>query len=159
MDFDYTRRFDAGKGQLDNIFNHRLNTENRRAFFSIVSVTRGGRGIMTDEHVGAAPVALTPEVVAFLQREGVEVEAAAGEVLARRGETGVAFWALLEGAVEVRLTGEDGVHLPLSRMGAGSTFGEMSLITGDPISADVVALTPVRLLCYPAGRFACALGE
>jgi len=114
---------------------------------------------MSDEHSGAAPVALTPEVVAFLQCEGVEVDAAAGEVLVRRGEIGVAFWAILEGAVEVRLTGDDGAHLPLSRMGAGSTFGEMSLITGDPVSADVVALTPVRLLRYPAGRFARALGE
>ena len=114
---------------------------------------------MSDQHLGEAPVALTTEVVAFLQREGVEVAAAAGDVLVRRGDTGVAFWAILEGMVEVRLTGEDGVNLPLSRMGAGSTFGEMSLITGDPVSADVVALTPVRLLRYPAGRFAGALGE
>jgi len=114
---------------------------------------------MSDEHLGTAQVALTTEVVEFLQRGGVEVGATAGEVLVRRGETGVAFWAILEGLVEVRLTGEDGVHLPLSRMGAGSTFGEMSLITGEPVSADVVALTPVRLLRYPAKRFACALGE
>lgn len=45
---------------------------------------------MSDEQSGAAPVALTPEVVAFLQREGVEVAAAAGAVLVRRGESGVA---------------------------------------------------------------------
>ncbi len=114
---------------------------------------------MSDERLGAAPIALTPDVVAFLQREGVEVAAAAGDMLVRRGEAGEAFWAIVEGTVEVRLTGEDGVHLPLSRMGAGSTFGEMSLITGDPVSADVVALTPVRLLRYPAARFARALGE
>lgn len=114
---------------------------------------------MTDNPPGTAPVTLTPEIVAFLQREGVAVAAAAGELLVRRGEAGVAFWVILEGTVEVRLTGEDGVHLPLSRMGEGSTFGEMSLITGDPVSADVVALTPVRLLRYPAARFAAALGE
>lgn len=114
---------------------------------------------MTDSPPGATPIALTPEVVAYLQREGVAVGAAAGEVLMRRGDPGAAFWAILEGTVEVRLTGEDGAHLPLSRMGAGSTFGEMSLITGDPVSADVVALTPVRLLRYPAERFAGALGE
>ena len=114
---------------------------------------------MSDENPGAAPVELTPEVIAFLQREGVEVCASAGDALVRRGEPGVAFWVILEGLVEVRLTGEDGVHLPLARMGAGSTFGEMALISGDPVSADVVALTPVRLLRYPAGRFDCALGE
>ncbi len=114
---------------------------------------------MTSEPAGAAPNELPPEVVDFLQREGVAVNAAAGDLLMRRGEAGVAFWAILEGTVEVRLTGEDGVHLPLSRMGEGSTFGEMSLITGDPVSADVVALTDVRLLRYPAERFAAALGE
>ncbi|MHB8835711.1 MAG: cyclic nucleotide-binding domain-containing protein [Candidatus Methylomirabilia bacterium] len=114
---------------------------------------------MTDEHLGAAAVALTTEIVAYLRRAGVEVAADTDAVLVRRGAPGVAFWAILEGLVEVRLTGEDGVQLPLSRMGAGSTFGEMALITGEPVSADVVALTPVRLLRYPAERFSCALGE
>jgi DNA-binding NtrC family response regulator len=112
-----------------------------------------------DPRQDAPPVALTPEVVAYLGREGTEVAASAGDVVVRRGEPGRAFWAVLEGTVEVRLTGEDGLHLPLARLGAGSTFGEMALVTGDPVSADVVALTPVRLLRYPAERFACALGE
>jgi DNA-binding NtrC family response regulator len=114
---------------------------------------------MSHEHPGAAPVGLPAEVVDFLGREGVEVTAAAGDVLVRRGEPGVAFWTILEGAAEVRLTGEDGLRLPLARMGAGSTFGEMALLTGDPVSADVVALTAVRLMRYPAERFARALDE
>lgn len=114
---------------------------------------------MADEHCGSAPVALSPEIVAFLERGGIELRAAAGDVLMRRGEAGGAFWAILEGTVEVRLTGDDGVHLPLTRMGGGATFGEMSLITGDAVSADVVALTAVRLLRYPAELFARALGE
>jgi DNA-binding NtrC family response regulator len=114
---------------------------------------------MSHEHPSPPPAALTPEVEDFLAREGLEVTAAAGDVLVRRGEPGVAFWALLEGTAEVRLTGEDGLQLPLARMGAGSTFGEMALITGEPVSADVVALTAVRLIRYPAERFARALGE
>ena len=60
--------------------------------------------MMSYEHLGA-PVALTTGSVAFLPREGVEVGAAAGEVLVRRGEPGVAFWAILEGLVDVRLFG------------------------------------------------------
>jgi transcriptional regulator with AAA-type ATPase domain len=114
---------------------------------------------MPDAQRQVPAVALTPEVVAYLERAGIEVAAAAGDVVVHRGEPGRAFWAVLEGMVEVRLTGEDGVHLPLARLGAGATFGEMALVTGDPVSADVVALTPVRLLRYPAERFPCALGE
>jgi len=114
---------------------------------------------MLRECSGPSPAALTPEVVAFLGREGVEVTAAAGDFLVRRGEPGVAFWVILEGTAEVRLTGEDGLQLPLARMGAGSTFGEMALITGEPVSADVVALTAVQLIRYPAERFSRALGE
>src|SRR5512137_2527794 len=114
---------------------------------------------MPEAQPAAPATALTPEVVAYLGRNGVEVAAGAGEVLVHRGEPGQAFWVVLEGTVEVRLTGEDGVHLPLARLGAGATFGEMALVTGDPVSADAVALTPVRLLRYPAERFRCALGE
>ena len=114
---------------------------------------------MSDAQRDAPAVALTPEIVAYLERAGVEVAAGAGDVLVRRGEPGRAFWVVLAGMVEVRLTGEDGVSLPLARLGAGATFGEMALVTGDPVSADVVALTPVRLLRYPAERFACALGR
>jgi transcriptional regulator with AAA-type ATPase domain len=112
-----------------------------------------------DARRDAPAVALTPEVVAYLERAGVEVAGGAGDVFVRRGEPGRAFWVVLEGIVEVRLTGDDGVSLPLARLGAGATFGEMALVTGDPVSADVVALTPVRLLRYPAERFPSALGE
>lgn len=114
---------------------------------------------MLDERRSAPAVALTPEIMAYLERAGVEVAGGAGDVLVRRGEPGHAFWVVLEGIVEVRLTGEDGVSLPLARLGTGATFGEMALITGDPVSADVVALAPVRLLRYPAEHFARALGE
>jgi hypothetical protein len=54
---------------------------------------------MSDKHLEAGSVALTTEVVAYLQHDGVEVAAAAGDVLARRGDAGVAFWAILDGQV------------------------------------------------------------
>jgi transcriptional regulator with AAA-type ATPase domain/NAD-dependent dihydropyrimidine dehydrogenase PreA subunit len=97
--------------------------------------------------------------LAYLRLGGIEIATAAGDVVVRRGETGKAFWVVLDGRVEVRLTGDDGVHLPLARLGPGASFGEMALITGDPVSADVVALEPTRLLRYPGERFAGAVGE
>ncbi len=114
---------------------------------------------MSEGPRGTGPATFEPGIADYLRREGVEVSAAAGDVLVRRGEQGRAFWAVLEGSVEVRLTAADGVHLTLARLGPAATFGEMALITGESVSADIVALTPVRLLRYPAESFSRALGE
>jgi len=102
--------------------------------------------------------ALAPETIDRLRPLGAEVVAAEGETVVRRGDRGTSFWVVLEGRVEVRLTGEDGVHLPLARLGPGSSFGEMALVTGDPVSADVVALAGSLLLRLPAEGFREALG-
>lgn len=103
--------------------------------------------------------AFPPEALAFLHERGNELDFIEGSIVVRRGDPGRAFWVVTEGMVEVRLTGEEGVQLPLARFGPGASFGEMALITGDPVSADVVALSAVRLLRYPAEHFARALGE
>jgi CRP-like cAMP-binding protein len=68
-----------------------------------------------------------------------EQPAAAGQVICHRGEQGDRFYIVQTGAVEVRLgTGPDSV--PLYRLGPGDCFGEMSLLSGAPRSADVIAL-------------------
>jgi CRP-like cAMP-binding protein len=64
---------------------------------------------------------------------------AAGQVICHRGEFGDRFYIVQTGGVEVRLgTGPD--SMPLYRLGPGDCFGEMSLLSGEPRSADVVAL-------------------
>src|SRR4030081_1045196 len=68
-----------------------------------------------------------------------EAQAAAGQVICQRGEQGDRFYMVQTGAVEVRLgTGPDST--PLYRLGPGDWFGETSLLSGSPRSADVVAL-------------------
>jgi transcriptional regulator with AAA-type ATPase domain/polyferredoxin len=62
-----------------------------------------------------------------------------GEIVVRQGETGVRFYYIESGALDVVVTSEDGVRLPVARLGPGAHFGEMSLLTGTPVSADVVA--------------------
>ncbi|MDP6543453.1 MAG: sigma 54-interacting transcriptional regulator [Phycisphaerae bacterium] len=71
--------------------------------------------------------------------------------------TGEAFFVVLSGAVEVLLEASDGRRLPLARLGEGATFGEMSLLTDEPVSADVVARGEVKLLVYPGESFQAAL--
>ncbi len=73
-----------------------------------------------------------------------EVEAAAGAVLCRRGDAGDRAYVIEAGELEARLgLGPGGVAL--RRLGPGDVVGEMSLVTGQPRSADVVAVTAVVL--------------
>jgi hypothetical protein len=68
-----------------------------------------------------------------------EVHFPAGAVICQRGERGDAMYIVKSGGVEVRLgIGAEGTGL--YRLGAGDCFGEMALLTGEPRSADVVAL-------------------
>src|SRR4051794_28193617 len=64
----------------------------------------------------------------------------AGAVVVRRGEPGDCMYFVVEGEVEVRL--QSG---PLS-LGPGEFFGEVSLLTGDPRNATIVAARSCTLL-------------
>ena len=78
----------------------------------------------------------------FIERETAE----AGQIVVHQGEKGDALYLIEEGHVEVRATAEDGGVTILATLGPGSYFGEISLVTGDPRNADVVATTPLTLL-------------
>ena len=97
------------------------------------------------------PPTLGEEIVQYLGEAGEILKFAAGDPVIRRGEPGSAFFVVLSGSVEVRLVGEGGKALPLRQLGAGTFFGEMSILTGDPVSADVIAIEPATLLSHPAG--------
>lgn len=103
---------------------------------------------------------LNQETIEYLlQQGGREVSYPEGETVVHRGQSGEAFYVVTGGAVDVILVADDGRRLPLARLSAGASFGEMSLLTGEPISADVVAASDVTLLVYPGERFQTALGE
>ncbi len=97
--------------------------------------------------------------VGYLRRLGVEAEFPEGEIIIQRGQEGRAFYVVLMGEVELQLRHGDGTHLPLGRLRAGATFGELSALRRTPAIADVVARTPVRLLVYPAEHLSEAMGE
>lgn len=67
---------------------------------------------------------------------------AAGETVIRQGEAGERFFVIDTGALDIIVTSEQGVRLPVARLGPGSHFGEMSLLAGTAVSADVVASEP-----------------
>lgn len=66
------------------------------------------------------------------------------ERILREGLTGSGFYVILDGEVAVRTGGRDAAVL-----GRGDFFGEVSALLGEPPSADVVALHPMRCLHLP----------
>lgn len=79
-----------------------------------------------------------------------EVRFRPGECVMRHGEGGSSLFVLGEGALDVRIPREDGDDMTVARLTNGAVFGEMSLVTGAPRSATVVAVTDV--VAFELGR-------
>ncbi len=75
-------------------------------------------------------------------------EFAPSERIVSYGRPGEVFGVILTGTAEV-FPGEGDTQQTLATLEAGSYFGEMSLLTGEPTSANVLAKTPVRCLLIP----------
>lgn len=75
-------------------------------------------------------------IIPFLQ----PVYAQPGDVLCQEGTPGDCFFMIVDGEAEVRKA-----RKVLRIMEPGEVFGEMSLLTGEPRSATVVARTPMEL--------------
>ncbi|AIE75262.1 cyclic nucleotide-binding domain-containing protein [Synechocystis sp. PCC 6714] len=76
------------------------------------------------------------------------------EVLCREGEQGDYFYLIAVGEADV-YKGETWVN----RLTSGDIFGEMSLLTGEPRSATVVAVTAMELYQLDKENFAQILGQ
>jgi transcriptional regulator with AAA-type ATPase domain len=102
---------------------------------------------------------LTDDVIDYLRRAGNETSYSSGEAILTRGEAGKHLFVILEGNVKVYLTGGEGKRLLLRTLPEGTFFGEMSVLTGEPVSADIEADTDVRLLAYPGALLPKAMSE
>jgi acetate kinase len=111
-------------------------------------------------HVTSDDLAFLKEKVALLagfsdaQREelanGARVETySPGEIIVRAGDEVHALGVILKG----KITASAGEGQHLGELGAGETFGEMALMTGDPAVADLVAAERSRVLFIPLTLF------
>ena len=91
---------------------------------------------------------LTEKELKVITRSFKELKYESGDVIVRKGEAGIGFYLIADGTVEVR----SDVRV-LSKLGPGQFFGEMSILDGQPRSADVVALEPSRCLALTSWSF------
>jgi len=90
---------------------------------------------------------LTPSQLEAIAHTHEEDVFAVGERVLRRGLSGGNFYVILEGEASVEFDGKE-----WQRLGRGEFFGEISALTGDPPTADVVAATVLRCLVIPAAQ-------
>ena len=67
-----------------------------------------------------------------------------GARILRQGLTGSAFYVILDGDASIVVDGT-----PRAKLGRGEFFGEVSLLLGEPPTADVIALRPLRCIVLP----------
>ncbi|MGI9429171.1 MAG: Crp/Fnr family transcriptional regulator [Bythopirellula sp.] len=77
---------------------------------------------------------------------GQLVEVDAGEHIITQGKMVRNLWFIREGECEVTRRTEGGCEFNLAKLGPNSQFGEMSFFHAAPHSADVVALTDMKLV-------------
>lgn len=90
---------------------------------------------------------LARDRVQQVERDLESVTIEEGQWIARRGQTNVGLYIIVDGTVSVVHNDEE-----LSTLARGSFFGEISTLLGEPAVADIVARTTVRCLVVPAGE-------
>lgn len=85
------------------------------------------------------------DIVSFLRLDRF----AKGKIILKRGEPGKKLFIIIDGKVEV--LGEGGVRI--ATLGKGEIFGEMSLLSGDPVTATVKAVASAKVLYLNGAYF------
>jgi len=75
------------------------------------------------------------------------------EPIIRQGQQGDSLFVVIDGEARVLLHAHDGTIRTIATLTRGSVAGEMSLITQEPATADVVATTEVRALVLSSQDF------
>ena len=65
-----------------------------------------------------------------------------GEMIIKQNEPGSSLYIVADGVVSVQLDVENGHRKIVSKLGVGDFFGEMSLMTGEPRTANIIAESP-----------------
>ena len=92
------------------------------------------------------------ELDAILHRTSVR-RLRRNDTVMRRGDPNGGMVVIMSGRVRIGVVSEDGKEATLSVLGAGEVLGEMSLLDGEPCSADVTAQEDCALLVIDRAQF------
>jgi CRP-like cAMP-binding protein len=96
---------------------------------------------------------MEPGALELLLRRAAELEAPAGRVVLREGETGTQFYLVRDGAVRICKAYGTPREVELARLGPGEFFGEMCILETLPRCATVLTATASTLVRLPAMAF------
>ncbi len=91
---------------------------------------------------------LTDHELLKLAELGVLREFKAGDYVIKEGEEAKALYVILSGMIRVVKELPDGTRRELSSMMEGDFFGELGLLDGEPRSASVIAVTPLKVVAF-----------
>jgi CRP-like cAMP-binding protein len=94
------------------------------------------------------------EGIAMIAQRVVEVEFPTDHVIARQGEVGTGFFMVASGNVRVVRDGET-----IATLGPGDFFGELSVLDGQPRTAQVIATEPTVCLALASWDFEAVVRE
>jgi CRP-like cAMP-binding protein len=95
-----------------------------------------------------APRILPAVPIMFFKNATDATDVDAGTVLLHEGETGDAMLVVIDGTVDVMVSGS-----VVETVGPGGIVGELALIDDAPRSAEVIASSPARVLRVDKQRF------
>ncbi|MGH2828828.1 MAG: Npt1/Npt2 family nucleotide transporter [Actinomycetota bacterium] len=101
---------------------------------------------------------LTPSDLNSVAKAAEENLYPSGELIAAQGEPGGEMHVVVSGVIEVGVADSDD-RLELARREPGEVVGEMSVITGQPRMASLIAVGDVRTLSIDRARFERILAE
>jgi len=78
-----------------------------------------------------------------------------GQIILRKGDRGENLFVILNGEVEI--IGDYGVAI--AKLGRGEIFGEMSLLTGNPVSTKVKVVENTKTICMSGNYFRMVLNR
>lgn len=109
------------------------------------SARTNGRGFV--ERLAAVDIfaPLSPEEISALSSAATRQVFAPGELVIRAGDKGSSMFVVHRGRVRVQVN-DNGAMRSVATLGEGDFFGEMGLFTGEPRSANVVAVDEAEVL-------------
>lgn len=108
---------------------------------------------LLDQHLTDFLGEIEPDALALLRERLHWVEIAGGETLMEQGDPGDALYLSVSGRLRAYINDDSGTPQPVREMGRGQVFGEMSLYTGEPRSATVVAIRDSVLVRLDKAHF------